>query len=73
MLVEEVDVAVIDALCDLLADLVRSAALNHVQLCPSVLSLCAGRSSDEEVVLELSLKTILLDVIGERGWNFPGR
>jgi hypothetical protein len=41
MLVEELDVAIVDAFCNLLANLMRRPALNHVQTSPSVLSLCA--------------------------------
>jgi len=41
MFVEELDVSVVDTLCDLLSDLMRSSALDHVQLGPSVLGLCA--------------------------------
>jgi hypothetical protein len=38
MLVEEVDVSVVDALGDLLSDLVGRSALDHVEARPSVLS-----------------------------------
>ena len=40
MFVEEVDVAVIDTLGNFLADLMRRPALDHIETCPSVLSLC---------------------------------
>ena len=67
MLVEELDVAVVDSLCDILADLVRASPLDHVVARPSVLGLGAGRGTNEEVVLELSLQTVLLDMVGQCG------
>jgi len=71
VLVEELDVAIVDPLCNLLADLVRTTAFDHVQLRPSVLCLCSRRGSDEEVVFELALKAILLDMIGQGGGYLP--
>jgi hypothetical protein len=41
MLVEELDIAIINALCNFLANLMRRPALNHIQACPSVLRLRA--------------------------------
>lgn len=41
MLVEELDVAIVDALCNLLTDLMRRSTLNHIQTRPSILSLSA--------------------------------
>ena len=41
VLVEELDVAVVDSLCDILADLVGASPLNHVVARPSVLGLGA--------------------------------
>lgn len=71
MLIEELDVAIVDTLCDLLADLMRRPPLDHVELRPSVLSLGAGRGTNEQVVLQLSLEVVLLDVIRERGRHLP--
>lgn len=71
MLVEELDVTVVDTAGNLLADLVRATALNHVELGPSVLSLRAGGGTDEEVVLELTLEVVLLDMVGESSGNLP--
>jgi hypothetical protein len=51
MLVKELDVAVVDTLGDFLTDLMRRPALDHIEACPSVLSLSARGSTDEEVVL----------------------
>lgn len=47
MLVEEFDPALVDALGDGLADLVRAAALYHIQSRPAVLGLGSGGGSDE--------------------------
>lgn len=63
MLIEEFDVAIIDALCNLFSNLMRRPALNHVQSRPSVLRLSARRRANEEIVLELSLEVILLDMV----------
>jgi hypothetical protein len=70
MLIEELDVAIVDALGNLLADLVRASALNHVQSRPAVLRLCAGRSANEECVFQLALEAILLDVICQSCGDF---
>lgn len=71
MLVEEVDVTIVDSLCDLLAHLMRRPALDHVKTCPSILSLSTRRGANEEIVLELALEVVLLDMIGKRSWDFP--
>lgn len=63
MLIEELDLAVVDSLGDFLSDLVRAAALNHVQAGPAALGLCAGGGTDKQVVLQLSLEVVLLDVV----------
>lgn len=42
MLVEKVDIAVVDAAGDLFANLVRTAALDHVQGCPPAFGLSTG-------------------------------
>lgn len=73
MLIEELDVAVVDSLRDLLADLMRRPPLDHVELRPSVLRLGARRGTNEQVVLQLSLEVVLLDVIRQRGRHLPAR
>jgi hypothetical protein len=64
MLVEELDVAIVNAFRNLFTNLMRRPALNHIQARPSVLSLCTRRCANKEVVLELSLEAILLDMVG---------
>jgi hypothetical protein len=71
MLVEELNVAIVDTLRDLLTDLMRRPALDHVQSCPSVLRLSAGRCANEKVVLELTLEAVLLDMVGKGSWDLP--
>lgn len=73
MLVEEVDAALVDALGDILADLVRRPSLDHVEGSPAVLGLGTGRGADEEAVLELSLEVVLLDMVGEENGNLPAQ
>jgi hypothetical protein len=67
--VEELDVAVVDPLCDILSDLVRASSLDHVVARPSVLGLGAGRGTNEEVVLELTLEAVLLYMVGQCSRN----
>jgi hypothetical protein len=64
MLVKELDIAIVDPLCNLLANLMRRPALNHVQPRPSVLRLRTRRRANEEVVFELALEVVVLDVVG---------
>lgn len=71
VLVEEVDTARVDALGNVLADLVRASAVDHVELGPSVLSLGAGGGADEQRVLELALEVVGLDIVGHGGGNLP--
>lgn len=71
MLVEELDVAIVDALGDVLADLVRRPALDHVQPRPSVLRLGARAGAHHEREFVLALESIGLDVVGEGGGDFP--
>ena len=71
MLVEEVDATLVDALGNVLADLVRSATGDHVESSPAVLGLGAGRGTDEEAVLELALEAVLLDVVSEHSRDLP--
>jgi len=73
VLVEELDAALIDALGDVLADLMRAAALNHVKTGPAVLGLSAGGGADEKAVLELTLKVVLLDMVGQESRRLPVR
>jgi hypothetical protein len=71
MLVEEVNVSVVDTFGNLLSDLVRRPALDHVEARPSVLCLGAGRGANEKVVLELSLEVVVLDVVCEGSRDLP--
>lgn len=71
MLVEEVDAARVDALGNVLADLVRASAVDHVESGPSVLSLGTGRGANEERVLELALEVVLLDIVGHGDRDLP--
>lgn len=71
MLVEEVDATLVDALGNVLADLVRSATGDHVESSPAVLGLGASGGTDEEAVLELALEAVLLDVVSEHSRNLP--
>ena len=72
MLIEEVDLAGVNSCGDGLSNLMRRSALNHVKSRPAVLGLSAGRGADKQGVLHLSLEVVLLDVVGEHGWNLPG-
>ena len=58
-------------LCNFFTDLMRTPPFDHVQPRPSVLGLGSGRSSYEKRVLELSLQTILLHIIGQGCWDLP--
>lgn len=71
MLVEEFDVAIVDTFGDFLADLMRSSSFDHVESGPSVLCLCSRRCTHKEVVLELSLESILFHMVGQGRWDFP--
>ena len=71
MLIEELDLAIVDALGDLLADLMRAATLDHVEFSPAVLRIRAGRGTHEEGVLQLALQVVLLDVIRQGGRDLP--
>ena len=71
MLIEEVDVARVDSAGDLLANLVRTAAFDHVQPGPSILRFGTGRSAHEKIVLHLSGEVVLLDMFGDSGRNLP--
>jgi len=71
MLVEELDLAVVDAFGDFLADLMGRAALDHIKTGPAVLGLSARGGTDEEVVFQLALEAVLFDMVGQRGRDFP--
>lgn len=73
MLIEELHLTRIDALGDLLADLMRTPTLDHVETRPAVLGLRARRRADEEGVLQLALERVLLDVVRQRRGNLPTR
>jgi hypothetical protein len=64
MLIEKLDVAIVDALGNLFADLMRRPALDHVQACPSILSLGARRRANKKIVLELAFELVLFDMVG---------
>jgi hypothetical protein len=64
MFIEELDIAIVDPLCNFLANLMRRPALNHVQPRPSVLRLRARRRANKEVVFELALEVVVLYVVG---------
>lgn len=70
MLVKKFDVSIVDPLCDLLAHLMRTATLNHVQSGPPILRLGPRGRAHEEGVLEFALQLILLDVVGQSGRDF---
>ena len=71
MLIKELDLAIVDSLGDFFSDLVRATSLNHVQAGPAVLGLCAGGSTDKQVVLQLSLEVVLLDMVCESNGSHP--
>lgn len=70
MLVEEFDVAVVDTLGNILADLMRRAALDHVQAGPPILSFGTGGGANEEIVFQFTLESVSLDMVGQCSWNF---
>lgn len=69
MLIEELDVAVVDALRNLFSYLMRRPPFDHVQASPSVFSLGTRRSANEEVVFELAFQSVLLDMVGKGCWD----
>lgn len=70
MLVEEFDVAVVDTLGNIFADLMRRAALDHVQAGPPILSFGTGGGANEEIVFQFTLESVSLDMVGQCSWNF---
>jgi hypothetical protein len=73
MFIEKLDLTIVDSLGDFLSDLMRAATLNHVQACPAVLGISAGGSTDEQVILQLSLEVVLLDMVCESCGDDPER
>ena len=71
MLVKELDLAIVDALGDFLADLMGAAAFNHVQTRPSALGLGSRGGANEEGIFQLTLQIVLLDVVGEGSGDHP--
>lgn len=71
MLVPELDVAVVDTLGDILADLMRRSAVDHVVPRPSVLSLCARGCANKQIVLQLALEVVLLNVFCKGNRDLP--
>lgn len=67
MLVKEVDSAFVDALGNLLANLMGAPSLNHVQGGPSILSFSTRRCADKQGVPQLPLQSVLLDMVGHIG------
>lgn len=65
MLVEEVYPALIDALCDLFPNLMRTSTLDHVQSCPSIFRFRSTGRSHEQGVLELPLEVVLFHMVGK--------
>lgn len=66
MLVAHADAAFVDAGGDVLAGLVRPAAVDHVEGCPAVFGLSSDRGADEQVESHLALEIVLLHVVRER-------
>lgn len=71
MLIKKLDVSIVDPPCNLLANLVRAATLNHVQSCPTILRLSTRRRANKQGVLEFALKPVLLDIVGQSSRDFP--
>jgi len=72
MFVEELDVTVVDASSNFLADLVRGPTLDHVETCPSVFGLRTRGGANEKVVFELALQVVLFDMVSQGSGDFPG-
>ena len=71
VLVAHADPAGVDSLGDVLAGLVRPAAVDHVQGGPTIFSLSTDRGTDEEVELQLTLQVVGFDVISQcDGYRF---
>ena len=64
MLVAHTDAAFVDAGGDVLAGLVRPAAVDHVIFSPAVFGLGTDGGADEQVELPLALQVVLLNVLG---------
>lgn len=72
VLVTHPDAAFVDAGGDVLAGLVRPAAVDHVEGGPAVLGLGPDGGADEEVKLPLPLQVVLLHVVGQRNGHHLG-
>ena len=70
MFIKELDIAIVNALGNLLADLMRAPPLDHVQPRPSIFSLRSRRRADEEIILEFTLQSVLLNMVGKSCWHF---
>ena len=71
MLIEKVDLPRVQPFGNRLANLVGTPALDHVQIGPAALRLRARRGTHEQGVSQLALKVVLLDMVRQRGGNFP--
>lgn len=72
MLIEKLDVAIVDASSNFLADLVRGPPLDHIETCPSVFGLSAGGGANEQVVFELALEVVFFNMVGKSSGDFSG-
>ncbi len=72
MLVAHPDASGVDSRGDVLAGLVRPAAVDHVQCCPAVFGLSTDGGADEEVELHLALQVVCLDMISQGDGNHFG-
>ena len=66
VLVAHTDLASVDPFGNVLAGLVRPAAVDHVEGCPTVFSFSTDRGTDEEVELQLTLKVVGFNVVSQR-------
>ena len=64
MLIKELDIPLINALCYLFPHLMGRPPLDHIEARPSVLGFGARGGTYEEVVLEFALQAVLFDVVG---------
>lgn len=71
MLIKKVDLPRVQPFGNRLANLVRTTALNHVQIGPAALRLGTGRGTHEQLVSQLALEVVLLDMVCQCGGNFP--
>lgn len=71
MLIKKVDLPRVQPFGNRLSNLVRTTALNHVQIGPAALRLGTGRGTHEQLVSQLALEVVLLDMVCQCGGNFP--